>query len=321
MTAGPTAAFEVAASPVFHGLEGAVTETCAISPADLMPGTWDWMPRPLNEAEYRELRDSIAAEGILTPLIIDADGAVLDGNHRLRVARELSLEFVPVRRAAVMDDREREAYVLRLQLGRRNLDPVSRDELIGRLYRLRRATWGGDRRSPQRATIAAGNGDTSERLAREFAVSPRSVRNAAARVDLTGELRHLRDATTAQVLDLRRRLKSLRGAQRAELLALAALSELDLPAMERSIRWLLAGLAPAEAVAAAQRGEEPATSHDMPEPRIATNIAARFERLVDRLNGIVTAALASGISLNDHPWNELDAALQEALASAADEAF
>lgn len=51
-------------------------------------------------SEHRERMDelaaSIQADGIHTPILLGSDGRVWDGHHRLAVAHQLGVEFVPV---------------------------------------------------------------------------------------------------------------------------------------------------------------------------------------------------------------------------------
>lgn len=59
-------------------------------------------PHKLNEQVYGAeridpaLRESIAEDGIITPLVIDQDDTILSGHRRWRVARASGLAFVPV---------------------------------------------------------------------------------------------------------------------------------------------------------------------------------------------------------------------------------
>lgn len=291
--------------------EDPAAEIAWIVPAVLVQGPWSWLPGPLRDGEFAELSASIEADGILMPLLIDAEGRVLDGNHRLRAALQLGLETVPCRRIPVLDERQSEAFVLRLQLGRRNLDHASRDEMIGRLYRLRRQGWGGDRRSQQWAEHALRKTDTAEEIGREFDLSPRSVKNAAARVDLTTVLDHLRGADTGAVLSLRRALKALRGSQRQELLTLIALHDLDVSTAEKACVGVAAGCAPAEAVCAAQRGERLPDTHRVAKMTLAANSAeARLHHIAERLRRLMDSALEQGAHLDEYPWDQLDAILQ-----------
>lgn len=47
--------------------------------------------RPLSEDEYARLRDSIAAIGLMHPILL-FEGAVLDGAHRLQACEDLGVE-------------------------------------------------------------------------------------------------------------------------------------------------------------------------------------------------------------------------------------
>ncbi len=99
---------------------------------------WQLLP-DLNSEEFAALRADIAEQGVLVPIVIDADsGAVLDGHHRLRAYEELraegwSLPDYPreVRRFA--DDEERVSYVLAANLFRRHLSRKQRAEVVATL--------------------------------------------------------------------------------------------------------------------------------------------------------------------------------------------
>ncbi len=104
---------------------------------------WQLLP-PLSEEEYRALKADIAAQGVIFPLVIDADtGEVIDGHHRLKAWTELKNEGVKVPsypRAVrpFASDQEREAFVISANLIRRHLTRSQRAELEARL---RAAGW------------------------------------------------------------------------------------------------------------------------------------------------------------------------------------
>jgi ParB-like chromosome segregation protein Spo0J len=56
--------------------------------------------------EYAAFAADIEARGIQVPLEITAEGALLDGRHRLRAASELGIERLPVRIVAPADPHE-----------------------------------------------------------------------------------------------------------------------------------------------------------------------------------------------------------------------
>lgn len=75
----------------------------------------------LTAAEYRALRDSIAAHGQLYPILVDREGRVIDGNNRLRACRELGIE--PIYRVVELDltDDQRKSLALVANVARRHL--------------------------------------------------------------------------------------------------------------------------------------------------------------------------------------------------------
>lgn len=92
--------------------------------------------------DFENLKESITKFNYVAPMIVDQDGTVIGGNHRLRALRELGWEkdtevFVicPSRR---LTDEEREEYLLRdNQSGE-----LDRDLLLENFDRKRLLTWG-----------------------------------------------------------------------------------------------------------------------------------------------------------------------------------
>ena len=89
----------------------------------------------LTEADYRTLRDDVAARGVLVPLEVTAGGTLLDGRARLRAARELGHERVAVIVVTPADELE---HILRAALHRRHLDASQRAALALKLLRTAR---------------------------------------------------------------------------------------------------------------------------------------------------------------------------------------
>jgi ParB/Sulfiredoxin domain len=54
--------------------------------------TYEVQTRPFTSSEYKRLKDSIMELGQLQAVIVDQDGYVLDGHHRLKVCQELGIE-------------------------------------------------------------------------------------------------------------------------------------------------------------------------------------------------------------------------------------
>ena len=53
---------------------------------------YQWLS-PLSEAEYAALRESIQSYGVMVPVVVDEDGSVIDGYHRVKVCRELGIDW------------------------------------------------------------------------------------------------------------------------------------------------------------------------------------------------------------------------------------
>src|SRR6266540_904567 len=109
------------------------------------------------EKEYEAFRLDVAARGIQVPIEITAGDVVLDGRQRLRAARELGLETVPVRVVEVEDELD---YMFRAAILRRQLTASQRAALVVERDEYRELQAGA--RERQRANLAqATEGATS----------------------------------------------------------------------------------------------------------------------------------------------------------------
>ena len=80
----------------------------------------------MSAAERALLMEDVRGRGIHSRLEVTTEGVVLDGRHRLEVARELGLEVVPVRVVAPADEVE---HMVRAALARRHLTASQRGAL------------------------------------------------------------------------------------------------------------------------------------------------------------------------------------------------
>jgi site-specific DNA-methyltransferase (adenine-specific) len=90
--------------------------------------------------QFAALKADIAARGILVPVEVDENGAVLDGHHRLRAWRELRKQGVRVPQYPRVvrrfpDEDAKIAHALRLNLSRRHLGRKERAEVVAALRR------------------------------------------------------------------------------------------------------------------------------------------------------------------------------------------
>jgi ParB-like chromosome segregation protein Spo0J len=84
---------------------------------------------PLTAEELAALRDDIAANGVMVPIIVDQHGVIIDGHHRQHIAAELGIPCPKVVREFATDEERRE-FALGLNLKRRHLTREQMRELI-----------------------------------------------------------------------------------------------------------------------------------------------------------------------------------------------
>jgi len=95
-----------------------------------------------SEDERRTLRESIAVEGCLQPLVVWQEGKVLvDGHNRYRICVELGVPFTIAERSFPDIEAVKE-WMLVQQLGRRNLSDQHRKWCLGKLYESRKSRKG-----------------------------------------------------------------------------------------------------------------------------------------------------------------------------------
>lgn len=176
--------------------------------ADLVPT----MPA----SEFQALLEDIRRRGILEPLHVQFDGTVLDGRHRLRAARALGLEQVPVVLVRLQDETP-VSYMLRAALLRRHLTDDQKAiiaeglrQALSREAVVEAARVGGQNGGRGRArSLDSDSGTVPESLLQDRPpVAPEPVRErkappprdtrreAAERVGLPPESRKMRDAQT-----------------------------------------------------------------------------------------------------------------------------
>src|SRR5947209_15212871 len=91
------------------------------------------VPR-LKPEEYQQLKSSIAENGLYHPIIINKDGFVLDGHHRVRACLELGIEEKKQELKFEVKSFDNpyleKIFVIDTNLTRRQLEPYSRVELV-----------------------------------------------------------------------------------------------------------------------------------------------------------------------------------------------
>lgn len=131
---------------------------------------FDELCPPLSADEERLLEESILADGCLHPIVTWAnhDDTILDGHNRYRICRKHDRPYKT--KALRFETREEAiAWILRTQMGRRNLSESQRAMLAAKMATLCK----GEHKS--NAQICASQAESAE----NFAVSRRTVQSAA----------------------------------------------------------------------------------------------------------------------------------------------
>jgi phage N-6-adenine-methyltransferase len=83
----------------------------------------------LSDEEFAELKTDIAARGVMIPVEYDEDGEVLDGHHRIKVCRELGIDWPKITRFG-LDEAGKRLHARKLNLARRHLNQAAKRSLI-----------------------------------------------------------------------------------------------------------------------------------------------------------------------------------------------
>lgn len=149
----------------------------------------DLLP-PLSTDEQEALRASIKADGVRDAIFVDENGVVLDGHHRLKFAPN-----APRRTVEGLTEAEKQAFVFQSNLARRNLSPVQRAEVRGKMIAVAKAL---REESPRR--------NTQQRVAALLGVARETVRdwfiaNGGAANPYKFDARRARRAVDAEIFD------------------------------------------------------------------------------------------------------------------------
>ena len=91
---------------------------------------------PLSEDEFNQLMANILSDGCRDPLVIwKEEGILLDGHHRHSICLENDIPFRTVEISLLNRDTAKD-WIIRNQLGRRNLTPTQWTYLLGLRYNL-----------------------------------------------------------------------------------------------------------------------------------------------------------------------------------------
>jgi hypothetical protein len=131
----------------------------------------------LKHDEQSKLRESIKEEGCRDPLVIWKDhNILLDGHNRHAICQEMNIQFKTVE-LEFSDKDHAKLWVLKNQLGRRNLSDFQFKLLVGQEYELEKKVKGRPKSST--GELRQSDGETAKRLAEEHSISPRAVERSA----------------------------------------------------------------------------------------------------------------------------------------------
>ena len=75
----------------------------------------EYNPRQLTKDQYKHLKDSIDRFGLVDPIIVNSNkerkNIIIGGHQRVKVAKDMKIEYVPVLEVDLSYDRERELNV------------------------------------------------------------------------------------------------------------------------------------------------------------------------------------------------------------------
>lgn len=87
---------------------------------------------PLRDEEYQQLADSLIDEGCRDTLVVWGD-VIVDGHNRYAICRDLDIDFKTINKDFRSDD-DAKLWIIKNQLGRRNLTDADRTIMIGLRY-------------------------------------------------------------------------------------------------------------------------------------------------------------------------------------------
>lgn len=121
-----------------------------INPELLKPNPDNKIFNPLSGKDYERLKEDIRERGIIDPLIIRQDKVLLTGHNRLRIALELKLKTIPVRKIeSGLKPKDEKKFLVLDNLLRRQLSRAEKESLIHEFYKdeILEDNRGGDRKS------------------------------------------------------------------------------------------------------------------------------------------------------------------------------
>jgi hypothetical protein len=158
--------------------------------------------RRLTEDERAKLKTDIARNGCLQPLMAWWDGQrllAIDGHHRWEICSELDT-WIDILALPFADRAEVLQWITEHQLGRRNLTPAERDELLARDYAALASPRGGRKAKAHDAPLKT----AAKVVAEKHGVDPATVKRAVAADKAKQKISQATGRPKAELADLAR---------------------------------------------------------------------------------------------------------------------
>lgn len=146
----------------------------------------------LTAQEYTELEKDIVKNGVLSPIIVWGE-TIVDGHNRHAICQAHRIENIPAKQMEFASKDDALEWILRNQLGRRNLNDFQRakialryEEVIKAKMKERQREAGGDRKS-ERAKIGYGQKTRSDSIKSDITETPTTTRAELAKIAGTSE--------------------------------------------------------------------------------------------------------------------------------------
>lgn len=198
---------------------------------------------PLSKDERRILEEEIVAHGGARDPISVWRSFVADGHNRYEICTDKNLPFTTVDLTERFGSQEEvEEWIIRNQLGRRNLTAERFNYFIGKLYTAEKKDVG---RPENNSVKLSEKGETAKQIAEENGVSPRTVERAAKKAEL---LDTMPEGLRNSILD---------GKVKATDKAVKVFSEAEPSKQQEAARAVRTGQAPSLDVALGLKAEKP----------------------------------------------------------------
>lgn len=131
---------------------------------------------PLSDEEFKQLRDNILNDGEVLNPIITWQGTICDGHNRWKIIKENPGIPYKTYELIFLDRYQAKEWIIRNQLGRRNITNEQRLRLIGQMQENRKQSHGGQVKGMGQNEPSVRS--TAEAIAKEVGVSESTVKRA-----------------------------------------------------------------------------------------------------------------------------------------------